>query len=498
MRCKVCEYRLWNLRSRQCPECGSPFRPSDYEFVGNSVAFCCPHCNQRYYGTGEKGHLLPIQFDCVGCGQHIHMDQMVLLPTDDVPEEHTEVEHNPWLDRGKRGRIKAWFSTVGQGMFMPVRLMRATPPGSSQGQAAWFMLLTNILYYAESGLMFAFIPLLMARAMAGAGGPGGVAVWALGTVLGLFVGILLVVAVVVSIWGLLTHGVLLLTGGVSLGISRTYQSLCYSAGANVLAAVPCLGVYLAPVAAIWWAISAVLMLKEGHNISGKRASLAVLPFPLLLLAATVGLIAWMFVSLSRMGPPVASVTMQNRAIVSYARQHAGQGPQHAIELVTNGSLASWQFVDANATQLSQVPIGNTTLDLFDTLPVSQQQIEVQAAIAQLPPDTIAHRLGDYVFVHHGINIHTADPQLWLVIASPDPSANPAFSGVIEIGLRNGQTEYHPQQLFSAELQNQNTLRAAAGLAPLPDPATVLHSQPATGTSAVQPPLLPQSSQPAAP
>jgi hypothetical protein len=191
--------------------------------------------------------------------------------------------------------------------------------------------------------------------------------------------------------------------------------------------------------------------------------------------------------------------MQNRAIVSYAQQHAGQGPQHAIELVTNGSLGSWQFVDPNATQLSQVPIGNTTLDLFDSLPLSQQQIEVQAAIAQLPPDTIAHRLGDYVFVYHGINIHTADSQLWLVIASPDPSANRTFSGVIQAGFLDGHMQYFPQQLFATELQSQNARRAAAGLAPLPDPSAVLHNQPATATGSIpSTPPQPPVPQPASP
>lgn len=27
MRCKRCDYPLWNLRDRKCPECGKPFAP---------------------------------------------------------------------------------------------------------------------------------------------------------------------------------------------------------------------------------------------------------------------------------------------------------------------------------------------------------------------------------------------------------------------------------------------------------------------------------------
>lgn len=31
MRCKTCNYRLWNLAGRTCPECGTGFRPSGFE-----------------------------------------------------------------------------------------------------------------------------------------------------------------------------------------------------------------------------------------------------------------------------------------------------------------------------------------------------------------------------------------------------------------------------------------------------------------------------------
>src|SRR5574341_95612 len=122
MFCKQCGYRLWNLRSRICPECGTAFRPSEFEFVGNAVQFCCPHCGQDYYGTGASGHLVPIEFDCVKCGRHIHMDEMVVLPTSGVEEEQTKVEHMPWLDPS-RGWVKAWLSTIGMALVRPMRLM---------------------------------------------------------------------------------------------------------------------------------------------------------------------------------------------------------------------------------------------------------------------------------------------------------------------------------------------------------------------------------------
>ena len=42
-----------------CPECGRPFRPSDHEFVPNAVRFCCPECDQDYYGTGHHARAPP-------------------------------------------------------------------------------------------------------------------------------------------------------------------------------------------------------------------------------------------------------------------------------------------------------------------------------------------------------------------------------------------------------------------------------------------------------
>ena len=38
MFCKSCNYPLWNINTRQCPECGAPFKPSDFQFALNEVA----------------------------------------------------------------------------------------------------------------------------------------------------------------------------------------------------------------------------------------------------------------------------------------------------------------------------------------------------------------------------------------------------------------------------------------------------------------------------
>jgi predicted RNA-binding Zn-ribbon protein involved in translation (DUF1610 family) len=101
MRCKICDYPLWNLTTRTCPECGSKFAPDEFEFVPNSVQYCCPHCAQAYFGTSEKGHLVPREFNCVKCGQRVQMNEMVLRPAAGVKEEQTKPNPMPWLERKK-------------------------------------------------------------------------------------------------------------------------------------------------------------------------------------------------------------------------------------------------------------------------------------------------------------------------------------------------------------------------------------------------------------
>lgn len=86
MHCRNCDYALWNITSRECPECGTAFRPSDYEFVPQSLRFCCPHCDHPYFGTGDKGHIEPKSFACLRCGRPVSMDDMVLRPGALVPD----------------------------------------------------------------------------------------------------------------------------------------------------------------------------------------------------------------------------------------------------------------------------------------------------------------------------------------------------------------------------------------------------------------------------
>src|SRR5262245_17599893 len=221
MRCKTCDYALWNIRTRQCPECSAPFRPSDFEFAPMTVKYCCPHCGQHYFGTDVRGHLAPIVFDCVTCKAHVHMDEMVLAPASGTTDEGTQVDRMPWLERGERGPIMAWFATLKWAMVQPNRLIRAVPANGSVG-AAWLYAVLTLLLFCSIGVL---APQMFMTLRAGA--RVGFLASSLGTLAGLVIGC----GVLLWIWALSAHGLLRMTGGNVKPLARTCHSIFYSTGA---------------------------------------------------------------------------------------------------------------------------------------------------------------------------------------------------------------------------------------------------------------------------
>ncbi len=496
MRCRQCEYRLWNLTTRQCPECGTPFRPSDYEFAPNSVQFCCPHCQQTYFGTGPKGHLVPAAFNCVRCLRPINIDEMVLLPTAGVEEEQTQAERMPWLDRRKRGTIRAWLATVGAALIRPGQLIRSVPMDGGAGAAWWFAILTNALVALIGiapiilvGASFGFLAAAGGRGGAGTGPGGGAAIAGFTAGMGfLFIISIVGVAVLVLVWALLAHALLRLTGHTAGGLNRTVQAIGYSAGANALSGIPCIGAYFGW---IWWIVSAVLMVREGQRVHGGRAAFAVITLPALVLAGVIGFYVWVFTSAmpaamrTARSQTSAAVTRLNAqtvmsAIQAYQSQN-GRLPRHALELVMLDTVSHTAFGLPNTSTSSQdVPVGDITLNDFAGLDQYEAQELVEVIAGRLPEGICAHRLGDFVFTWHGVDASAADPKLWLVIVSPDPVINgqPAPDDHLAVGMVDGTVSEWPLDQLPAELAAQNTLRAQFGLGPLPDPATVTHARPA--------------------
>ena len=257
MRCRTCEYPLWNLSTRQCPECGTPFVPSEYEFMLNSVKYCCPDCGQEYYGTGINGHLVPVEFDCLNCHRHLHMDEMVLLPRDGVSERQTEFQSIPWIDRSRRGYISSWIRTIGWSMAKPRQLAEGFPIEGGLGHAFKFAI-SLWIFGLLLGLSI-FIALVIAISLGTGSGFGLYDAYRM-----LFlVGSSIVIGLLGTlIWGVIAHLILAITGGATYPINRTL-ALCYLAnGPMILLSVPCLGVYCFGPVGLSWALMPDTPLKK--------------------------------------------------------------------------------------------------------------------------------------------------------------------------------------------------------------------------------------------
>jgi hypothetical protein len=496
MHCRTCDYPLWNLKTRTCPECGTAFRPGEFEFAPNAVRFCCPQCDTAYYGTTPQGHLHPPQFTCVGCQRQVSMDEMVLRPVEGLDEHGATPHRVPWLHRRSLGGLRGWWKTITMAMTSPQSLMRGLPLDSSVGQSWWFAIVTNLIVIAGTLIpLWGCIGVMIAAAPRSGGGAPSI-LFAIGVQM---VIVVLFWIVGLAIWGGITHAALRLTGDTRHTVGRTYQALCYSSGANIVSAIPCIGGNIGP---IWWIISAILCVKEAQRVSGGRATFAVLVGPLcfiaLAVAAYLGLVFWAINNAGttgrfNMAARQSDIQAVTSALGIYAATQNNEYPAHAAQLVNASALGGFQLISGQTlTSTSDITVGAQTLDQFMLLPTNRQRLAAQDAADALPADVVAHRLGDYVFTYHGISPGSGDPNLWIVIASPDPVANPQLDpqvnsgarsfGMIFVGQNDGSVRAIQASRFASELAAQNQVRAASGLAPLPDPAHVTHGSPAAPTS----------------
>jgi len=491
MRCTQCDYPLWNLKARECPECGTSFRPSENVFRANSVRFCCPVCEQAYYGTDASGHLVPKAFSCVKCGTSVTMDQMVLRPAEGVPEERTNVDAHPWLDRKRQGSVKGWLRSVGRSMISPQRLMRSVPVENATGPAWRYAILTIAIIV---GMGAAFPALGLGVVLLAVGDNDAVNAFMAGG--GIFLGGLALVLIVIALWGLTAHGLLLVTGGANYSLGRTFQAICYSVGANVTCAIPCLGFYpFIFVGACWWLVSAILMLMEGQRVSGGRAAIVLLAFPALLATVSVGGTAGLtFYGVKQAQVAMATArstalmqqqemecTLVHSALQNWAAEHDGATPVHGVQVALGSSMGALDFLSADTMTFEEdVPIADGTLmDVVSLDNIERRQL-VERAVAAQPDDVISHRVGDFVFTYHGVDLASADPGLWMLIMSPDPDHNDTatVNGVIVVAAIDGSIGSYDETMFAAEIMKQNLLRESAGLPALPMPSTVTHAQPA--------------------
>lgn len=483
MRCHTCNYSLWRLKTRTCPECGAPFKPSEHMFEPNSVRYRCPGCAQDYYGTDAMGHLVPQEFDCVRCGLRVHMDQMILEPAAGLSDDRPQ-SANPWTDPRKMGRLTRWLKTVGMTLIRPTELIRATPPGRG-GAALWFAVRSNITYSIVGLSAFAIFPFALGLGLgAFAGGTvGGVLTVIFAIIVGL-IGTALSLMIILGLWILAAHGILRISGPVAGTIGDTGVCLCYASGANVLSAIPCLGIYSSALSWVWPAVSGAIMLREKQKVSGLRAAMATVIPPLIAAAAMITFFVWVVVWSASMtattrrtlAPMMAASSIQT-AYLSHPDTTSGSFSGNPVDLVADGFLGVEELVPFSGTELlEQDIVGTFSLsDLTPTYALDRTHLDVVAAFkAAVPTDSPVHRLGDVVFIRPPDS--AADVfGLWTTVLVPEGGfTDPEDTVMILDGF--GSSPNFPSQTFAMKLAQQNRLRVERGLLPIPDPASVPHDQ----------------------
>lgn len=507
MRCKQCQYALWNLPGRQCPECGLAFKPSEFVFARGSVAFKCPHCAQGYAGTSIRGHLEPFAFDCVRCHARITMDEMTLVPAAGVSEVLTAPLTIPWVHGAERGLsvFARWRNTVGMAIFNPAMLGEALHRLNAPARSAFrFALVTWVLIAI---LLFLFFLLLSIPSLAfTAGGnllyiPRRAAentIYALLPPFVATVAVMLCAHFVIAFVAALQRRRELRTTG---GIERTFIVFCFASTAALALLLPFLGwpIYLILLLAI-----ATPMLARAQRINAGRAALATLMLPLIGFVVFAALVLYPAARFMYGGglagaagfrpppPPPVPVVQPNAWVDVLAktdhlagamRDHAALWrvyPHHPAALMLRPGVRPADFV----ADPSRTP--NLTIDgePIEALTGADRQRKAASSAGAFPTDTVAYRFGDMVFTHFGLDNNTildrpeAD-ELWLIVFAPDPAqiADPELSFAYLAAPSRGAARTIPVERWAEALTEQNELRASLGLPPLPDITALPHDLP---------------------
>jgi hypothetical protein len=279
MRCRSCDYALWNLPAGRCPECGDPFKPSDFDFIVGQVRFLCPHCRQAYYGDDKRGQLRPRAFNCVRCGQAVHIDDTLLLPAEGVGEYESQTNQLAWEQRREIGSMPALVSTLRDVTFRPRSFGRRIN-NHVRLNAALVFSLVMIMLSSTAGMMLQVGSLSVVTGEQLALDEDLFAAALMGIMLGpqYFAG--------VAMWGLAVAALTRSAAPKPVDcMSRAIACMWYAQGAMLLMVVPIAGVVLAPLCVI---LSSISMVASSCRVSPLHAALAVL-LPAIPIGVVLGL-----------------------------------------------------------------------------------------------------------------------------------------------------------------------------------------------------------------
>lgn len=291
MRCQNCDYLLWTVKARECPECGTPFRPSEFEFPPNAVRFECPHCGTGYYGTSEKGHLVPPAFECIGCHRPVTMDEMILVPGEGRNIDSELLLPNIWTSREQQVEWR-FLKTVGQLLVKPTVFAKSMRREAPTGPA-WIFALSAWAITAIASAVLSILA-LWAFPAAAFGWQQPLTIVTVGEEFASSAAGFVGAAIIVLLFALVQHLVAMMLAPRRASLATTIRVGLYASGATSMLGIPAAtdwsACVFAPVAAIWWFVVATILAKHVHRTTAVRA-FTIIATPVGILLALCG--GWM-------------------------------------------------------------------------------------------------------------------------------------------------------------------------------------------------------------
>lgn len=494
MKCPDCEYALWTLKPPgPCPECGRPFMTTDFQFPPGAARFHCPHCDALYMGNDALGLPAPRHFACVRCGQPVDVPLMTVTPAQGVDPDAPMGQEVPWAARKRIGFVRGFFTTLGWSLFSPGRIGDGVAVRAAPGRAWWFATFIAIVAGLLSTLGWIVVFGAIRRALPSSGGPAVpvAAIVAVGMFIWVMVVALLYTTIGVPLVATLGHVLLVMTGARAGGIERTLAAYWYGQGPSVLTLFPIVGVYLSPFSAVWSMVSTALVLRRAQRVSGLRAALAAILPAVLIFGSVIALFVWLIFAAPRAMLSNRSYDIGPSRLAGAligAQDANGRLPAHVVALAGGRGLTfAMDLTDptVGAMRATSQPATQPALAAVDAMTPEQAAAMAKALDDGQP----LYVFGDLVFCHRGVDLLKADNGLWLAFTDPRPMAgatrsNPSIGGgapsdgwVTLTAHTAGGREVGVNGKWSALVSAQNTLRAAAGLPPLPSDLRKLPTPP---------------------
>ena len=286
MRCRGCNYELWNLPPGDCPECGKAWRFEDFHFRREFVQFLCPHCDCAYPGEYIASLALPYAFTCTGCQSAIELGQMCARPAEGIDGSQAMQLDFVWSDRRQVGRWRAFWRVVGYSLGTPSRIGNTMTQKRGLRGALWFSFLC-LNFAGFNWLIFITIAFWLPSFTGRSQSFRGVEFIAVLVFLAVFVGLVLAQQLFFLVWGLITHALIRITGRARRAIGHTLSATQFCAGTFIICAIPICGFYFSLISFVWMAVAMVSALAALHKISRWRTAFAVLAPPVVMISVSV-------------------------------------------------------------------------------------------------------------------------------------------------------------------------------------------------------------------